>query len=209
MRSHRSAEGGRGGWTNCDSKTATLESARGRTRAHGDDRTRGLRPNALPGRAKKRPTPPPSRIRFLIDDRLAAPASAPDANDFREWRCRGLPDRVAAAGSRRRSDREGILQDPYPGPAVRPEPGRSCIEFGRSFDDAAGRLIAGGSRSARWNSERADSVDATTGRCRGPDKAPLSRPQVPSGGQSRSRSPSILTATRSPASCTESRARCA
>ena len=209
MRSHGSAEGGRWGWSNCDSQTATLESARGRTRAHGDDRTRGLRPDAVPGQAKN------GRLRrrhgsdFGETTGPAGPDSAPDANEFREGRCRGLPGRLAAARSRRRSGREGLLRDPHPGPAVGLEPDRSCIELGRSFDAAADRLIACGSRSARWDSGGADPVDGTAGRYRGPDRAPLSRPQAPSGGQSRSRSPSTLTATRSPASCTESRARCA
>ena len=210
MPSHESAEGGRRGWSNCDSQTATLESARGRTRAHGDDRTRGLRPDAVPGQAKNgrlrrrhgsdfgETTGPPDRIRR----RTRMTSGKGDAG--------GLPDRLAAAGSRRRSSREGILRDPHPGPAVGPEPDRSSIELGRSFDDAAGRLIACGRRSERWNSGGADPLDGTTTRRgRGPDKAPPSRPQAPSGGQSRSRSPSILTATRSPASCTESRARCA
>lgn len=64
----------------------------------------------------------------------------------------GLPDRLAAAGSRHGSGREGILRDPHPGPVVRPESGQSCIELGRSFDDAANRLIERGMRSG--NSRR-------------------------------------------------------
>ena len=85
-------------------------------------------------------------------------------NDFQGWRCRGLPERFAAAGSRRRSGRTGIPHGPHHTPAVRPEPDRSRAEAGGCVEDAAGRLIACGSRSARRKSGGAASVDGATGR---------------------------------------------
>ena len=114
-----------------------------------------------------------------MNGRPAEPDSAPDANDFQERRCRRLPDRVAAASNRRRSDREGVLRDPHPGTAVRPEPGRSCIELRKSLDEAAGRLIAGGSPLARRDSGGIDLAAS------GPDQRiiPFQKPFDPPAGR--------------------------
>ena len=124
MRGHRSAEGGPRAWSNCSLQTTTLKGARGRTGAHGDDRTRGLRTDALPGRAGNGRARRRQGSGFRMNGRPAGPAPAPEANHSQGWRCRGLPDRCAAAGGRRRSGREGIPRDPHPGPAVGPEPDR-------------------------------------------------------------------------------------
>ena len=86
------------------------------------------------------------------------------------------------------------------------KPATTLIRSGRLAGSLAGLAP---SPPDMWKTPPAGSAQTAAVRRGGFRGAPLLRRQAPSGGQSRPSRPSILTATRSPASCTESRARCA